>query len=132
FLANNYKFGVNFAFPLFLRSERGKLHLTKIKIMDINLGMQQSGREITNQIQAFYNELVNLNEQVRLQEDMVENSQILRDGELALFENGESSLFLINTREMSLINSQVKLFELRAKYAKNKVMLQWAAGNIVL
>lgn len=130
FFTNNYKFGLNFNFPIFLRGERGKLHLNKLKITDLNLDVQQSGREIINQIQAVYNELFNLNAQVRLQEQLVENSRILRNGEQALFENGESSLFLINAREMSLINSQIKLYELRAKYAQNKVRIQWAAGHI--
>jgi outer membrane protein TolC len=130
FFTNNYKFGLNFSFPLFLRIERGKLQLNKLKITDLNLTMQQSGREISNQIQAFYNDLLNLNEQVQLQEEMVVNSRILRNGEQALFENGESSLFLINVREMNLINNQVKLFELQTKYAQTKMMVQWAAGNI--
>lgn len=130
FFSNNYKLGFNFSFPIFLRSERGKLQLNKLKVTELNFDIQQSGREIINHIQAVYNEMINLNEQVQVQEEMVENSRVLRDGEQALFQNGESSLFLINTREMALINNQVKLFELRTKYEQAKVMVLWAAGNV--
>lgn len=130
YFANNYKLGVNFSFPLFLRSERGKLQLNKLKITELNYGRQQSLREISNNIQSVYNEMVNLNEQVRVQQEMVQNSRILRDGEQALFRNGESSLFILNAREMNLINSQIKLYELQTKYAQIKMMVQWAAGNI--
>ncbi len=54
----------------------------------------------------------------------------MRDGEQKLFENGESSLFLINTREMNLLNNQIKLYELKTKQAKTHLTLQWAAGNV--
>jgi outer membrane protein TolC len=129
-LSNNYKFGASFSFPIFLRNERGKLQLTTLKITETNLGLQQSGREIVNNVQAAYNDLVALNEQVDLQEEMVGNSQTMRDGEQELFNNGESSLFMINSREMSLINNQLKLYEFKAKYAKARITLQWAAGNM--
>lgn len=130
FFTNNYKFGLSFSMPILLRGERGKLQLNNLKATELDFEIQQSGREIINQIQAFYNELANLDEQVKLQEEMVENTEIMRNGEQALFENGESSLFLINSREMALINSRLKLFELQAKYSKVKMMVQWAAGNI--
>jgi hypothetical protein len=73
---------------------------------------------------------VALQQQVTLQEEMVNNAEILRNGELELFNNGESSMFLINSREMYLITNRIKLFELRAKHAKAKIILQWAAGKI--
>jgi outer membrane protein TolC len=130
YLSNNYKFGVGFSFPVFLRNERGKLQLNALKQTEMNLDLQQSGREISNQIQASYNEIVALQQQVTLQEEMVNNAEILRNGELELFNNGESSMFLINSREMYLITNRIKLFELRAKHAKAKIILQWAAGNI--
>ena len=71
-----------------------------------------------------------LEEQIRLQEQMVENAETLRNGEVVRFENGESSLFLVNAREVKLMESQLKLYALRAKYAKAKTMLYWSAGEI--
>ncbi|MDW8297632.1 MAG: TolC family protein, partial [Raineya sp.] len=64
-----------------------------------------------------------------LQEDIVKNQQKLRDAEQQRFVNGESSVFLINARESKLIDLQVKLVALQAKYEKAKVMLRWAAGE---
>jgi outer membrane protein TolC len=130
YFANNYKLGVSFAYPLLLRNERGKLQLNKLKITENNLDQQQTNREIVNSIAAAYNEWLAFEEQIRLQQQLVENTERMRNGEQARFESGESSLFLINTREMSLINSQIKLYELRTKYAKNKAMLQWSAGSL--
>ena len=128
YIPGNNILGFSFNFPLFLRTERGKLQLNKIKQVEISFEQQQSAREIQNQIQAYYNDLLALQEQIHLQEEMVENALMLRNGEQRLFENGESSLFLINSREMKLISYQVKLSELKVKYAQTKAMLTWAAG----
>lgn len=128
FFSNNYKFGFAFSFPILLRSERGKLQINKLKQAETELEQQQSAREIQNQIQSYYNELLALHEQVELQQEMAVNAELLRNGEQQLFDNGESSLFLINAREMSLISNQIKLYKLMAKYAKAKASLSWAAG----
>ncbi len=128
YLQNNYKWGFEFSYPIFLRKERGKLALNEIKIEQNNLERQQTGREILNNIQATYNDLQNLDSLIRLQELNVINYRRLRDAELQKFDNGESSLFLINSRETKLIDEQIKLLSLKNKYAKEKAELLWAAG----
>ena len=131
YLGNNYKLGVSFNFPLFLRQERGKLQLTKAKQQANALELVQSAREIEAGIVAAYNDWQALEAQILLQERAVANALTLRNGEITRFENGESSLFLINSREMKYLEAQVKLYELRAKYAKAKTFLYWAAGDMV-
>ena len=54
----------------------------------------------------------------------------LRNGEQIRFENGESSVFLLNSREASLVSARVKLAELQAKYAQTQATLRWAAGGV--
>ncbi|GAB3541276.1 TolC family protein [Pontibacter brevis] len=126
----NYKLGVSFSMPLFLREARGKLQLTKAKQQANSLEFIQTAREVENQLLAAFNEWQALEEQIRLQERMVANAEILRNGEVIRFQNGESSLFLVNSREVKLMESQLKLYALRAKYAKAKTMLYWSAGEI--
>ena len=130
YMGNNYKLGVSFSMPLFLRQERGKLQLTKAKQQANTLEIAQSAREIEATVVAAYNEWQALEEQIKLQEQAVANALRLRNGEITRFENGESSLFLINSREMKYLEAQVKLYELRAKYAKAKTFLYWAAGQM--
>jgi len=128
YLQNNYKWGFEFSYPIFLRKERGKLALNEIKIEQNDLDRQQTGREILNTIEASYNNLRNLDSLIRLQEANLTNYRRLRDAEIQKFENGESSLFLINSRDNKLIDEQIKLFSLRTKYAKEKAQLLWASG----
>ncbi|TPE44896.1 TolC family protein [Pontibacter mangrovi] len=130
YMGENYKLGLSFSLPLFLREERGKLQLTKAKQQANALELTQTTREVENSILAAYNEWLALEEQIRLQEQMVENANTLRNGEAVRFQNGESSLFLVNSREMKLMEAQVKLYTLRAKYAKARTFLYWSAGSI--
>jgi len=130
FMGENYKLGLSFSLPLFMRQERGKLQLTKAKQQANSLERTQTAREIENNLLAAYNEWQALETQIRLQQQMAENARTLRDGEVIRFQNGESSLFLVNTREMKLMEAQAKLYALRAKYAKARTLLYWSAGNL--
>ncbi|KAA5547509.1 TolC family protein [Adhaeribacter rhizoryzae] len=132
YLGANYKLGMSFNVPLFLREERGKLQLTKAKQQANNLELQQTTREIENSLLAAFNDWEALASQIKLQEQMVENANKLRNGEVIRFQNGESSLFLVNSREAKLLESQQKLYSLRTKYAKAKTLLYWSAGNMVV
>lgn len=125
----SYKFGIDFGMPLFLRKERGRLGLVKTKILQIQLDKNQIIRDIVFEIQSSFNDLKNLENLLKLQANMVSNYQKLREGEVKKFENGESSLFLINSREFKLIEAQVKQALLISKYQKEKAFLYWAAGQ---
>ena len=114
--------------PLLLRKERGKLQVTNFKIRQSEFELLQEQREVLNNITVSYNELRNLQQLVEIQVGLVNNSVTLRDAEEIRFESGESSLFLVNQRERSLIEAQAKLVELQAKFAKSKIQLQWSAG----
>lgn len=126
---NNYKIGFQFEFPLFLRKERGKLGQAKIKKFQNELELKQTQRDIETEIRKAYNELLNLRLQIVEQTSMVANYQILVDGEYRRFLNGESSLFLINTQETKLIESQIKLESQKMKFEKARATLSWAVGK---
>jgi outer membrane protein TolC len=130
FANDNYKFGASFSYPLFLRQERGKLEGVKLKITDTKYSLQQNNLEIRNSIKTAYNETNLFAQQIAVQNGIISNAVLMRNGELAKFESGESSIFLINTREMSLINHSVKLAEMQAKFLKAQALLQWSAGKM--
>jgi hypothetical protein len=60
-------------------------------------------------------------EQVTCIEKTVLDYNGLLTGERTLFNNVESSLFMVNIREMGYINVKIKLVELLAKIRKAKV-----------
>ncbi|GAB3890699.1 TolC family protein [Larkinella knui] len=129
FRPENHKIGVDLTFPLFLRKERGKLRQVQIKTRQVELERQQTGRDIANEVQTAWNDLKTLERLISVQQQTVANQQALLRAEQQKFDMGESSLFLINSRETKLIDLQVKLEDLRAKHQKAVASLWYAAGT---
>lgn len=125
---NNYKFGLDFAMPILIRKERAKLAQTKIKIQGTEYERRQTEREIINQINATFNQLVNTNRILSQQSSVADNYDRLLTAEILNLENGESDLFKINIQQEKLIQSQSKLLKLKAEYEKMKATMYWAAG----
>ncbi len=129
---NNYKFGFSFYYPLLLRKERGKLRMNDLKMYQTNQELEQTERDILNDIRSVFNEYVTLTAQLNIQTQQVSFTNLLLTGERDKFFNGESTLFLVNTREVSMINAELKLIELRYKAAVSLSTLYWSAGlNLV-
>ena len=56
--------------------------------------------------------------QIATQLQIVNLNTIMRDAELKKFDHGESTVFLINTRENKMLDAQIKMFELKSKVIK--------------
>ena len=127
---NNYKAGLQFGLPLFLRQARGDLKQAKIKIEQQDLEIGQTRLEIENKIKTYYAALSALRNQYKINQKSVDNTKRLLDVELERFDIGESSLFLVNNREIKYIEVVLKGYELKTKFFKTLIALNWAKGNI--
>ncbi|KPM32818.1 Multidrug efflux protein, outer membrane component [Croceitalea dokdonensis DOKDO 023] len=123
FETQEYKGGLSFRFPLFLRKERGDLRLAKFKLQDAEFERDNAEVEIQNKVLALYQELDSFILQNELIFDIVQNSQRLLSAEERKFSFGESSLFLINSRESKLIESELKQNDVQNKYFTAKANL---------
>jgi outer membrane protein TolC len=127
---NNYKVMLTLSQPLFLRKERSKYQLSKIKVAQSTLELMQTNRDVANTITTSFNEIKFLENALSLQNTMISNYQKLLAGEQAKFENGESSIFMLNSRESKLIDGEIKLAEIKSKLEKMKTELYFNAGNL--
>lgn len=130
-ITENYKLGISFEMPLFLRKERGKLQQTELKILDADYQLRQKRLSINNKIMGYYNQWQTTQQQLALFNQTVANYQRLLDAELRKFNIGESSIFLINSRENKLIEAELKLIKLQATLPKLESAVQWAAGRLM-
>ncbi|MFN0200441.1 MAG: TolC family protein [Bacteroidia bacterium] len=126
---DNYKWGLMVAMPLYLRAERADLAMQRLKIRDTELAMQQKQRDLGTKVKTYYNEAQNWQNQVELYNSMIQNYQTMLTAEETLFQNGESSVFLINSRESKLIEAQNKALELRFKFFKSIAGMTFSAGQ---
>jgi len=120
--------GLSFSMPLMLRRERGNLELAGLGVNDAELGLDRQRLVVRNTIDRRFNELTTLQQQVELGAAMVRNYQGLLSGENIRFAAGESSLFLVNQREVALLDSQLKQVELQARRRKAYFTLDRDAG----
>jgi outer membrane protein TolC len=127
---NNYTFGLQFSMPLFLRKERGDLRMTKVKLQQGTQDLDNKKAEINAKINMAMNELNTNRQLISLQEQTVENYNNLLIGEKSLFNGGESSLFMVNSREMNFIQSQLKLNALLSKQFIAQLKLAYALGTL--
>lgn len=125
---NNFKLGVDFAFPLFLRKERAKVAQTKLKLSATRYDQQLAFRKITNDINVAFNQLVTDGLVLQQQRQMVDNYSRLMNAEMLNLDNGESDLFKINIQQEKLYNAQSKFIKVMADYQKQKAILYWSAG----
>jgi outer membrane protein TolC len=127
---NNNKFGLDIGMPLRLSEGRGTYKMAKLKIAEANYAVNLQKQSIENKIRNYYNDLTGLQKQINIYEKAFINYQTLLRGEDTRFRAGESTLFLLNSRENKVLEAQQKLTELKAKFYKTEVALLWAAGQL--
>jgi len=115
----NYKWGLEFSMPLLLRKERGDLKLSNLKLQEAELGYEQSKVQIGMKINASLNEWENSALQSTIMAQMARDSKQLLEAERTMFDNGESSLFLINAREVAYLQAVIKKIETQSKNQKS-------------
>lgn len=128
FIENNYKWGIDFKLPLFLREGRGDYRQAKLKIAETNYALSAKRWEVENKIRSYYNQFIQLQSQLTTLQSVFNNYNTLLRQEDLRFRNGESSLFVVNSRENKLIETAQKLVELRIKYQKAYYAVQWVGG----
>jgi outer membrane protein TolC len=112
----DYKIGLDFSFPLFLRKERGSLKLAEYKVQETEFTMNVEKQQLKNKIDAQKIEIQSLSKQKELAKNLVKDNNTMLKAEERLFSIGESSLFLINTRENSLVSAQLTQIALENRY----------------
>lgn len=112
----DYKIGLDFYFPLFLRKERGSLKLAKFKVQETEFALDLEKVQLTNKINAQKMEIESLLRQKELIKGLVQDNLTMLNSEERLFSFGESSLFLINTRENNLVSAQLSKIALENRF----------------
>jgi len=128
---NNYKWGLTFEMPLFLRKERGELQLADLKLQSAEYQFDNTFAALNFKIKSSLVDLENVSAQLEIYSKTVLDTKTLLDAEKRMFENGESSLFLINVREMSYIQAQLKYIELITKNQQAAIALKFALARLI-
>ncbi len=130
FSTNNYKWGASFSLPLFLRNPRNEYKVASLNAKNNSLNLASKTNELRFKHKYLKQSVSVLIEQLSNAERSVAYGKRLLEAEKLKFENGESSLFLLNTRENKLLESELKLSEYKLKFIKFMLSMTYLKGNL--
>ena len=114
---NNY-IGLNVYMPLLLRKQRAKANQSLIKEEMIGNKKQEMIVKILNAQRTFHNNTLNLKETIDLWSVASTNYKRMLNAEQTKFTLGESSLFVVNSRELKWIAAREKYIKSYVEYRK--------------
>ena len=128
-LDDNYKAGLTVAVPMLFLKERGKFGATGAKLEFQEYERDRLRRDVEFDVRASIFDLANLERLLERQVGSVRNARLLRDAEQVRFENGESTLLILNIRERLVLDEAAKLAAMEAKVASARGALALATGD---
>lgn len=130
FSNNNYKWGLNMSFPLLLRNPTNEYKMSKTISQNNSLEFQTKSNDLNFKVNALKQTISILSQQLLNAERSVSYSKLLLEAEKLKFDNGESSLFMLNTRENKLLDTELKLAEYKLKFIKTVLNIIYLNGNL--
>jgi hypothetical protein len=128
----NYKWGASLYMPILLRKERSSLQMTNLKLENVTFEQDQKQRDLRTKQVQIRNEWNTLSTQAQTAQTIADRYRQLALAERLLFDGGESSLFLINAREISYLSAQGKYIEFLAKTQKAALSEKYVIGALGL
>ncbi len=121
----DYTWCAKFKYPLFTRRERADVKIGELKVETQKLKGSEIGAKLEFQLGAARNTIENLTGQYGIISETIQAASDLLDAEQMLFDNGESSLFMINARELKFLEVRIKQVELASKVEISKSELNY-------
>jgi len=125
---NNYVWGAQFSMPIFLRKERNQLRLSKLKLEHQQLDLEFKSEQISYKIDAALREWQTSASQINLWSKTTQNYEQLLINETQLFNVGESSMFIVNTRQQAFIKAETTLIETIIRNQKASLKTEYILG----
>lgn len=128
--SNNYKWGATLSFPLFLRTPRNEYKIAGLQFMNSRLETDAKSNELRNKVENYIKAISIISEQINNAQRNKVLSKRLLEAEKLKFDNGESSLFLLNMRENKWLEAEIKLNEYKLKFITSVLQLIHLKGNL--
>lgn len=130
FILDNNKFEVEFKAPIFQRGARGELKLNTLKMQDVEWQRKLKLRSLDQKQRQYEDQLTQLTAQFNLEQSLATNYYDLLEAERFKFDVGDSSVFLLNSRENKWLAARRKLLKTQKELNKLELSLQYLSGNI--
>ncbi|MFM8596659.1 MAG: TolC family protein [Flavobacteriales bacterium] len=131
FSANDYKWGVTAQMPLMYRKERAAYQQTQLKIDQTQYERLDQQASLKAKLSAARFDYLNALAQKEIFIENAKSTRKLLEAELNLFSTGESTLFMINAREIAAFQAELKANNYIAKTEQLWLKWQFLQANLV-
>ncbi|MCJ8209580.1 TolC family protein [Mucilaginibacter sp. RS28] len=128
-IGNNQKFGFTVAMPLTFTKQRAAYSLAKLKLQEARFALLDKQNTLTVKWNNYRNDYYNIENQIKFNSEIQKNNQALLNGEEFKFRLGESSVFMVNSREQKVLDTQEKLNDYYTKRIKTIQYLKWLSNS---
>lgn len=111
FTLNDYKYGVTASLPILNRKTKGDIMLNEVKIEQTQFERSQYEQKLFNEYNMLRTNQALQNQTLEVAQQKFKNSQTLYEAEIIKFDLGESSVFMLNSRERKLLESKLELLK---------------------
>lgn len=127
-LTADYKWGVELELPLFFRKEIGAARAARWKLEQLNWELARKTVDLQVKLRQSWNAWEANGRLVAAYDRIAEDSRVLYEAERTRFAIGESTLFLVNSRENGFLDARLKRLDTRAKQHVLAAKWRWSAG----
>lgn len=124
------KIGIEIDQPLFFRDGRSQAEKVQIKLRDLDLKRDVAERKVRADVESALAALSQARRRAQSARRSERLARKLRQAEQRRFEEGESTLFVLNKREQSLAKARKQLVSAETSALKAYATYQWATGTI--
>lgn len=123
--------GFSVQFPLLMREGRGQLKINQLERRSTSYDQEMKGNDIRIKLLNANMQQSQLTRIAETQSQLVDQSSQLLEAEKIRFGTGESSIFLLNSREVALVNARLKALEINMRRQINVLDQWWIRGNML-
>lgn len=123
FSTQNYRWGVEMAFPIFLRDARGDLQLQRLKIQEAENDVDWKKSQLQQKATALEQQEEMVRKQYMLYANNVSLYRSLLEAEQSKYQVGESVVFMVNQRENAWLENQIKALEYERKWMETRAQM---------
>ncbi len=118
---NNYKLGATATYSILQRKARGKVQMTDVKIKDTAYDLEQKKQALKIKLRTYQNNILNTSNQIIIVDNNFENYARMLLAENQKLVAGESSIFLVNSREQKYLDAAYKVLSVNSKLIKHRI-----------
>lgn len=128
---NQYKLSARLSFPLYFRKSLNEYQLSKYWLQNNQFDINTKQIQLSAKASYIQSNYVGLLEQISEAKSLKQLNDQLFEAEQVKFEHGESSLFLLNTREIRALEAEIKLMNLKLKAIKWALEYKYLNASIL-